>query len=68
MSGEAKRHIKTVHVPGSHRPLWAMMNVQAYADGSLDLVALADKIGLHALDCATIIERLAQEGLMVRED
>lgn len=45
-----------------------MMNVQAYADGSLDLVALADKIGLHALDCATIIERLAQEGLMVRED
>lgn len=46
----------------------AMMNVLAYADGTLDLVALADKIRLHALDCATIIERLAQEGLMVRED
>lgn len=46
----------------------AMMNVLAYADGTFDLVALADKIGLHALDCATIIERLAQERLMVRED
>lgn len=45
----------------------AMMNVLAYADGSCDLISLADKIGLHALDCAGIIDRLAQEELLARQ-
>ena len=57
----------TLSTRDSGKAVQAMMDVLAYADGGRDLIDLADKIGLHALDCAAIIERLAQEGLLVRE-
>jgi aminopeptidase-like protein len=40
------------------------MNVLAYADGDHDLIALADRIGADALECANIAERFAAEGLL----
>ncbi len=44
-----------------------MLNLLAYADGSRDLVALADLIGEDALDCARHLERLSEEGLVICE-
>jgi aminopeptidase-like protein len=41
-----------------------MMNVLAYADGSCDLLALADRIGADALECAVIAERLRAHDLL----
>lgn len=41
-----------------------LMNVLAYADGEHDLIALAERIGVDALTCAEIAERLLAEGLI----
>jgi aminopeptidase-like protein len=41
-----------------------MMNLLAYADGTRDLISLAETIGLAAWDCLPIIERLEQAGLL----
>jgi aminopeptidase-like protein len=41
-----------------------MMNVLAYADGTRDLIDLADTIGLPAWDCLPIIEALERAGLL----
>jgi aminopeptidase-like protein len=43
-----------------------MMNILAYADGKIDLIALAEKIGEPAEDCIPIIEKLLQQGLLER--
>jgi len=44
----------------------AMMNLLAYADGTLDLLAIADLIGTDILRCAEIAETLATHGLLER--
>jgi aminopeptidase-like protein len=41
-----------------------MMNVLAFADGTLDLIALADRIGAPAGDLIPIIQALVQAGLL----
>ncbi|HYE00499.1 MAG TPA: DUF4910 domain-containing protein [Alphaproteobacteria bacterium] len=41
-----------------------MMNVLAYADGTLDLVALAEAIEADAFECLPIVERLTAAGLL----
>jgi len=46
----------------------AMTNVLAYADGRLDLIALAERIGIDALACAGIAENLLDHGLLARAD
>ncbi len=43
-----------------------MINVLAYADGSRDLIDLAQAIGADALDCAAIAEKLSSAGLLER--
>lgn len=42
-----------------------MMNVLAYCDGTRDLIALADLIGIDAGVCAGIIQQLAEKDLLV---
>lgn len=44
------------------------INVLAFADGSRDLVGLADRIDRSALEILPIIERLEQHGLLERLD
>jgi aminopeptidase-like protein len=41
-----------------------MLNVLSYADGTRDLIALADDIGQDALECNAILLRLAAERLV----
>lgn len=41
-----------------------MRNVIAYADGSLDLIGLADRIGASAAEVIPIIRQLAEAGLL----
>lgn len=41
-----------------------MMNLLAYADGTRDLIGLAETIGLAAWHCVPIIETLEQAGLL----
>lgn len=41
-----------------------MMNFLAYADGAHDLVAIADRIGADALDCAGLADRLLRAGVI----
>jgi aminopeptidase-like protein len=45
-----------------------MMNILAYADGTRDLISLAERIGVPAETCIPIISRLLQEGLLERID
>ncbi|GAB4576909.1 MAG: DUF4910 domain-containing protein [Roseibium sp.] len=45
-----------------------IMNVLSYADGTRDLIDLADTIGENAFDCLTIIARLEEHGLLRRID
>jgi aminopeptidase-like protein len=41
-----------------------ILNVVAYADGDHDLIALADRIGLDALECGRIASSLVAAGVM----
>jgi aminopeptidase-like protein len=52
---------QTIHVP-------TMMNILTYADGRLDLVSIADRIGVSVETCIPIVARLLQEGLLKRVD
>jgi aminopeptidase-like protein len=54
----------TLSVKGSAAELQTMMNILAYADGSRDLTALAERIGVAAETCIPIVERLEQERLL----
>lgn len=54
----------TISAKGSADAVRTMMNLIAYADGSLDLIELSDKVGDYALYCATILEKLEKEGLV----
>jgi aminopeptidase-like protein len=53
---------------GSGLHVQTMMNILGYADGRLDLVKLADHIGVSAETCIPIITRLVEEGLLERVD
>ncbi len=44
----------------------AMMNILAYCDGEHDLVALAERAGLSALDVIDILQPLLRQGLVER--
>jgi aminopeptidase-like protein len=41
-----------------------MMNVLAYADGTHDLLGVAERIGVDVRDCAAIADRLCTHGLL----
>jgi aminopeptidase-like protein len=41
-----------------------MMNLLAYSDGSRDLVAIADKIGVPCWNLFSLIDRLKEERLL----
>jgi aminopeptidase-like protein len=43
-----------------------MLNLLAYADGGHDVVAIAERIGVDALECATIARRLCEAGVLMR--
>ncbi|TAN48698.1 MAG: DUF4910 domain-containing protein, partial [Rhodospirillales bacterium] len=43
-----------------------MRNLLAYADGSHDVLAIAERIGADVLECARIAETLAEAGVLAR--
>jgi aminopeptidase-like protein len=43
-----------------------MMNMLAYADGSLDLVALADRIDADVIECAVLADKLVEAEVLQR--
>jgi aminopeptidase-like protein len=58
----------TLSQRGSGMHVQNMMNILGYADGRLDLVSLADRIGVPAETCIPIVERLMEERLLERVD
>lgn len=42
-----------------------MMNVLAYADGSVDIIDLAEAIDIDALSCSEVLKKLTEHGLIV---
>jgi hypothetical protein len=48
----------------SGRSVQTTKNILAYADGTHDLIALAEKIGASALECLLLIQTLCQEKLL----
>lgn len=56
----------TLSQRGSGDSVQTMMNILAYADGTRDLVSLAERIGVSAETCIPIVARLLEEGLLER--
>lgn len=54
----------TLSTIGGGDTVRTMMNLIAYADGSRDLIDLADTIGADGLECIAILDKLAAAGLM----
>ena len=54
----------TLSTRGSGTEVRDMTNFIAYADGSNDLLEIADRIGLYALECRDIAAKLADAGLL----
>ncbi len=54
----------TVSVKGSSNAVRDIMNVVAYADGTRDLIGLAETIELPAADCIAITDKLKAAGLL----
>jgi aminopeptidase-like protein len=45
-----------------------LLNILSYADGTRDLIALAEQIGAEAMACNVLLQRLASEGLVERSN
>lgn len=59
----------TVSIPGGGRKkktVRTMRDLLAYADGSRDLLELAETIGVDAQDCIPLVQRLVEEDLFSR--
>jgi aminopeptidase-like protein len=54
----------TISRKGSSRAALDLKNVLAYADGTRDLIDLADDIETSAVSCLPLIDRLKQAGLL----
>lgn len=55
----------TTSIRNQQKAVRTLMNVIAYADGTRDLIGLAESIGAEALECADILKRLAAERLVI---
>ena len=58
----------TLSTKASGHEVRTMMNLIAYADGSLSLLDIADRIGQPMWDLLPILERLSATGLLVKGD
>ncbi|MCL6705553.1 DUF4910 domain-containing protein [Pseudomonas sp. R2.Fl] len=56
----------TVSVARGAQSVKGIMNVLAYADGTLDLIDLAETIDENAFECLEVLEKLEQHGLLRR--
>jgi aminopeptidase-like protein len=54
----------TLSTKDSGRSVRTLTNILAYADGSRDLIALAEAIGEDARDCVPVLKTLADAGLV----
>lgn len=54
----------TISTKTSGEQVRTMMNVLAYADGTSDLLEIADRIGADAFECAAIARKLAAHDLL----
>lgn len=54
----------TLSTKDTHRQVATMMNLLAYADGTEDLLGVADRLGVYAGDLVPLAERLHAEGLL----
>ena len=52
----------------SAQQVQTMMDLLAYADGTADLLGLAQTIGADPLECVTIAETLQSHGLMACQE
>lgn len=50
------------------QPINAIMDLLAYADGRHDLLAICERIGIHALDGAVIAQKMLNAGLLEKSD
>jgi aminopeptidase-like protein len=57
----------TLSTKESGRSVRTLTNILAYADGSRDLIALAETIGEDARDCIPILKTLAEAGLIASD-
>jgi aminopeptidase-like protein len=66
--GEPQLGPRGLYQAGGTKEAWAanknMLNVLAYADGTKDLIELAETIGVNVLECARIAEQLKEHGLL----
>jgi len=56
----------TLSTRESGKTVATMMNILAFADGCNDLVALAERVGAPAIECATVAEQLCAHRLLER--